>query len=69
MADCHIYIQKLTDDSHSKTEIKVLNEQERVLELTRMISGNITKMSINTASEMLQFSQKKKESWKKQVQS
>ena len=54
LADVHLLIQKNIDADRTYTEISSLNENARVQELARMISGDkITELSLANAKEML----------------
>jgi DNA repair protein RecN (Recombination protein N) len=65
MADSHIYIEKQVDSERTSTAVKVLTDQERLIELVRMTSGNdITQLAIENASQMLKTAALKKEKWK-----
>lgn len=64
MADCHIYIEKVVKDERTRTHVTTLDKDAQILELARMASGEITQLSIDNAAQMLEISQKKKESWK-----
>ena len=69
MADSHIYIEKKIDGERTVTVVKVLNEPERILELTRMISGNnITKITLDNAAQTLEYARLNKEKWKNTAQ-
>ncbi len=53
----HLLIEKNMTDSGFKTTIRALNEDERVLEIARIISGdNINEISLKNASQMLGLS-------------
>lgn len=54
MADTHLYIAKETIDGRTKTSIKALNDQEKIKEIGRMISGvEITELTKEHAKELL----------------
>jgi DNA repair protein RecN (Recombination protein N) len=62
MADCHIYIDKKEDNSITWIEVKRLDEQTRVSELTRMIAGDSqTRIARDNARQMLEMAAEKKE--------
>ncbi|MDO5027070.1 MAG: DNA repair protein RecN [Tissierellia bacterium] len=53
-ADNHYLIEKWTDDKFTKSSVKKLNDQDRIKEVARLISGaNITDSSLNSASELI----------------
>ncbi len=52
--DAHYFVYKETDSDSTKTEIKILNEQERVIEIAKMLSGQeVTSASVETAKHLL----------------
>jgi len=53
-ADSHLSVSKTHNDNKTQVTIKNLDENERVVELARMIGGfNITQKTLDTAQEML----------------
>lgn len=50
--DYNYYISKQTIDSRTRTNIKVLNEDETIREIARIASGDITDISLNHAKEL-----------------
>jgi DNA repair protein RecN (Recombination protein N) len=61
MADNHIYIDKKQDDRRTWIEIKILDEEERINELTRMVAGdNQTRIARDNARQMLELAKDKK---------
>lgn len=64
MADCHIYIEKIVEEERTRTQVTTLNPDAQITELARMVSGEITKLSMDNAAQMLENSKKKKENWK-----
>ena len=55
LADAHYKISKRTDGKKTYTGLEVLDNEGRVNELARIISGvNITKAAIENAKEMLE---------------
>lgn len=53
MADAHYLIEKTSDTSHTSTQIRLLNGQEEVHELARILGGaKITDAVIKSAEEM-----------------
>ena len=54
LANCHFLIEKEIKDKKTISKIKMLNQDERVMELARLVGGiNITDAAINAAKEML----------------
>jgi len=54
MADTHLYIEKSTSAGRTKTSVKVLNQDEKIKEIGRMISGvEITDLTREHAKELL----------------
>lgn len=69
MADSHIYIEKQVQDDRTRTIIRTLKKNERLIELARMISGcDTTELGIENAAQMIKSAQIKKEKWKKEAQ-
>ena len=65
MADSHISIEKKLEDERTNTTIRLLTEQERLLEITRMISGNNpSQIAKDNAAEIMENAKRKKEKWK-----
>ncbi|GAC89712.1 DNA repair ATPase [Anoxybacillus flavithermus NBRC 109594] len=59
MADTHLFIAKETKDGRTKTTVEALNEQEKINEISRMISGvEITDLTKQHARELLQLAKK-----------
>ena len=53
MADAHYLIEKQTDDQKTTTGIRLLNEDEEIQELARILGGaEITHAVLATAREM-----------------
>ena len=54
LANCHFLIEKEIKNKKTISKIKMLNQDERVMELARLVGGiNITDAAINAAKEML----------------
>lgn len=54
MADVHFYIEKISDDEHTRTTVTPLSEDDRKQELARIIGGvKITDLTLQAAQEML----------------
>lgn len=63
MADVHNYIEKITDDLKAKTEVKLLYEDERYKEISRLVGGNnISQYSEKHAKEIIYWSKSFKNS-------
>lgn len=61
MADTHLYISKLIKGGRTTTSVKPLNEQEKIKEVGRMISGTeITELTKQHAKELLQMAEENK---------
>jgi DNA repair protein RecN (Recombination protein N) len=53
-ADQHLYIYKEETTHRTNTRIKRLNEEERILEIAKMLSGeNISEASLANAKELI----------------
>ncbi|SFS92981.1 DNA repair protein RecN [Marininema halotolerans] len=62
MADIHFQISKETLEEKTRTRVKMLTEEGRVMELARMLGGvEVTKTTQTHALEMLQLAEKTKE--------
>ncbi len=62
MADCHIYIDKKQAKDSTFIEIGLLNDEQKVDELTRMISGdNKTDLARDNAGQMIRLARDKKQ--------
>jgi len=60
-ADNHLLIQKQVEDGRTYTRVRELSQEERVEELSRIISGdNITSTALENARELLEHAQKVK---------
>ncbi len=56
MADTHLFISKETMDGRTKTNVKPLNEEEKIKEIGRMIAGvEVTELTKQHAKELLQM--------------
>jgi DNA repair protein RecN (Recombination protein N) len=63
-ADRHIYIEKHAQEDRTVTTMTSLSDEERVLELTRMIAGcDVTETAVENARQMIHFAKIKKEKW------
>jgi DNA repair protein RecN (Recombination protein N) len=63
MADSHYYISKDIETDHAQTKLIQLDEDERIKELSRMLSGSsLTDTTREHALEMIKLAEKKKES-------
>jgi len=60
-ADQHLYIRKEVANDRTTTYVEQLAEKERTEEIARMLSGEeLTKLTIETAQELLKLADKKK---------
>ncbi len=50
--DYNYYVCKEVEENETKTKVKLLKEEEVLLEIARISSGNITEISINHAKEL-----------------
>ena len=63
MADVHNYIEKKTGKDSAKTEVKLLGEPERYVEISRLVGGNnISQFSDAHAKEIIAWSKAYKQS-------
>ncbi|MDP4169113.1 MAG: DNA repair protein RecN [Bacillota bacterium] len=63
MADSHLFISKITKGGRTKTAVSLLNEEEKIGEIGRMISGvEITDLTKKHAQELLQIAEEIKKS-------
>ena len=61
-ADNHLYVEKVTGDSNTYTKVTQLDENRRIMEIARIIGGDVvTETTVMSAKEMLQFSKKNEE--------
>lgn len=50
----HYFVYKETDDDSTKTDIKILDSEDRILEIAKMLSGQeVTSASVETAKHLL----------------
>lgn len=64
MADCHLYIEKTNENERTITNVTKLTPDEQITELARMASGEITQLSRDNATQMLEIAKLKKVNWK-----
>lgn len=50
------YISKCTENNHTKTSIKLLNEEETINEIARILTGDVTETAIKHAKELRKVS-------------
>ena len=50
--DSNYYISKKVEEERTKTQIKILNEEETIREIARIASGEITEVAIEHAREL-----------------
>ncbi|MEK3853212.1 DNA repair protein RecN [Cytobacillus sp. FSL H8-0458] len=61
IADTHLFIAKNTNEGRTKTTVKPLNEEEKIKEISRMISGvEITDLTKEHAKELLHMAKQLK---------
>ncbi|MCX7796816.1 MAG: DNA repair protein RecN [bacterium] len=61
-ADTHMCVQKTLDDiGKVDIEIKVLEDEERVMEISRMLTGQIMESTVINAKELISYAEKLKE--------
>lgn len=61
MADVHFLIEKESDGSRTRTQIRRLSEQEEIAELARLLGGaKITETVLGSAGEMKKLAQQRK---------
>ncbi len=58
MADVHLQISKSEIDGRTVTQVATLNDSERVKEISRMASGEVSPVSIKNAHEMISSAKK-----------
>lgn len=62
MADHHYYIKKQVEHNRTFTSISEMEEQERIVEISRMMSGaEITDLTLQHASELIHMANERKE--------
>jgi DNA repair protein RecN (Recombination protein N) len=54
VGDDNYLIQKETSEHRTVSRIKLLDKNEKVNEVARMLSGNITQLSLNHAQELIE---------------
>jgi len=65
MADRHLAVEKKMTGERTHTEVRILDDEEHLAEVTRMISGdNPTKAALDNAAEMIALARSRKEKWK-----
>lgn len=53
-ADCHLYVSKYIENKDTKTKVSVLNPEERIEEIAKMLSGDsISKEALKQAQTLL----------------
>lgn len=61
-ADTHMYVQKSIDESGKVyVEVKVLEGEDRVMEISRMLTGQIMESTVANAKELIGYVEKIKE--------
>lgn len=59
-ADNHFYIEKNTEDGKTKTSVRLLDDEERVLEVARITGGELTEISKEHARELIRKANERK---------
>ncbi|MDF2922018.1 MAG: recN [Paenibacillaceae bacterium] len=68
MADAHYYISKAVEGERTFTRVSDLNEEERTVELARMLGGvEITETTLHHAKEMLALAASRKMAYEKEI--
>lgn len=61
LSDYHYFVMKKVVDNKTFTQIKVLQKEEKELEISKMLSGNdVTEATLNNVKEMINLSEIKK---------
>lgn len=61
MADQHLYISKVIAEDRTSTHVEQLADKDKISEVARMLAGSeITKLTMDTANELLLLAAKKK---------
>ncbi|WP_232696112.1 DNA repair protein RecN [Brevibacillus daliensis] len=61
MADAHFYIQKQMEENETSTKVSLMNEEERINELARMLGGaEVTEKTKEHAKEMILLGDERK---------
>ena len=55
--DCNYKIEKFDEDNQTVTQVKLLNSDEKVVEIARMLGNASNNISINLAKEIIDESQ------------
>ena len=62
MADQHYYIKKQVEDNRTFTTVNELEDEERIEEVSRMMSGaEITDLTLQHAKELIEMAQNRKQ--------
>ncbi len=61
IADFHYLVTKTVKSNRTIAQVKLLSDQERAEEIARMLSGNISEISVSHAREMLAEAKKRKQ--------
>lgn len=69
MADRHLAVEKRVAGERTQTVVNILDGQDHLREVTRMISGdNMTQAALDNAAEMINSARLSKEKWKNKAQ-
>lgn len=68
MADKHYLIEKQVDQGRTFTNVRDMDNQERISEMARMLGGvEVTAMTTEHAQEMLSLAERQKKQWRQEV--
>mgnify|MGYP001222683130 FL=1 len=66
LSDNHYFVSKKVEDNKTFTGIRVLNREDKIKEIAKMVGGDeISEVTIENAEEMVKFAEIKKEEIKK----
>ena len=66
MADRHLLLTKTMTNSRTYTTLSALSEEERIQEITRMVSGDINPLALQNTVQLLKNAAETKEKWRKE---
>lgn len=59
--DTHIYVQKEIDEGGVNISLRILKDEDRIMEISRMLTGQIMESTILNAKELIDYARKIKE--------
>lgn len=66
LSDNHYFVSKKVEDGKTFTSIRMLNKEDKIKEIAKMVGGDeISDVTIENASEMVEFAENKKKEMKK----